>query len=65
MNPILNIASRAAINSGSYMLRCLDQLDKPFLRKKNIYIKNYVQNIIVDTIKSSYPDHQIMLEGLS
>ena len=63
MNPILNIASRAAINSGSYMLRCLDQLDKPFLRKKNIYIKNYVQNIIVDTIKSSYPDHQIMLEG--
>lgn len=64
MNPLLNIASRAAINSSIYMLRCLDQLDTHFLIKKNQHIKEYLENIVTSIIKNAYPNHHVNLQDM-
>lgn len=63
MNPLLNIASRAALISSNYMMRCLEQLEKPFLLKKNQQIKNYIEQIIINTIQISYPYHNIISQN--
>lgn len=64
MNPILNIASKAAINSSTYMLRCFEQLEKPFLQKKNRYVIDYVEKIAINTIKNAYPYHSVVSQNI-
>ncbi|MFI4819159.1 MAG: inositol monophosphatase family protein [Enterobacterales bacterium] len=65
MNPIINIAIRAARKAGDLINRFYESID--FLNKKknnNIYYINHisklVKNLIISIINKSYPDHSIL-----
>ncbi|NIN36308.1 MAG: inositol monophosphatase, partial [Gammaproteobacteria bacterium] len=67
MHPILNIAIRAARASGEAIVRSLEQVTKLEINEKSL--NDYVsevdkksEQIIIDTILKSYPEHGILAE---
>ncbi|PMH37564.1 inositol monophosphatase [Vibrio sp. 10N.286.49.B3] len=67
MHPMLNIAIRAARKAGNHIAKSLETVDKIEVSQKgnNDLVTNIAQEaeyIIIDTIKSSYPEHSIVAE---
>ncbi len=67
MHPMLNIAIRAARKAGNHIAKSLETPEKIEASQKgmNDFVTNVdkeAENIIVSTIKSSYPDHCIVAE---
>lgn len=67
MNPILNIAVKAARRAGKTILRYHDRIDQIVVQRKgqNDFVSevdHMAESDIVDTIHSSYPDHAIIAE---
>lgn len=67
MHPMLNIAVRAARNAGNVIARAFEQTDKVEIENKGIndFVTNIdkdAEQIIVDTIRKSYPAHSIVSE---
>lgn len=67
MHPMLNIAIRAARKAGNHIAKSLEVKDKIEVSKKgyNDFVTNIdkeAEALIIDTIKSSYPDHSIIAE---
>ena len=67
MHPMLNIAIRAARAAGDYIVRELDRIDdiSVDIKGKNDFVSEvdkHAENIIIDTIKNSYPDHAFLGE---
>ncbi|WP_371372923.1 inositol-1-monophosphatase [Thalassotalea aquiviva] len=67
MHPMLNIAIRAARSAGNVISRAFENLDKVELEAKgsNDFVTNIdrqAEQIIIDTIRKSYPDHSIVSE---
>ncbi|EIV1854324.1 inositol-1-monophosphatase [Vibrio vulnificus] len=67
MHPMLNIAIRAARKAGNHIAKSLENVDKieSTLKGTNDFVTNVdkeAETIIIDTIKSSYPEHCIVAE---
>ncbi len=67
MHPIVNIAVSAARSAGKVILRAQDQMDKLQVIEKgrNDYasqVDKAAEEIIIETIKKSYPNHAILAE---
>lgn len=67
MNPMLNIAVRAARDAGKLIVRYMDRVDRlPVISKeKNDFVTEVDQNaekLIVNTLKQAFPDHSILAE---
>lgn len=67
MQPMVNIALRAARQAGQIMLRAMDRLDTLEVEAKgrNDFVSNIdrdAENVIVDTLHKAYPDHGILGE---
>ncbi|CAM4061040.1 inositol-1-monophosphatase [Vibrio neonatus] len=67
MHPMLNIAIRAARKAGNHIAKSLETADKieVSLKGENDFMTNInkdAEHVIIDTIKSSYPDHSIVAE---
>lgn len=67
MHPMLNIAIRAARKAGNHITKSLETIDKIETTQKglNDFVTNIDQeaeHIIVNTIKTSYPEHSIIAE---
>lgn len=67
MNPMLNIAIRAAREAGKVIVRNIDRVDRlPVITKeKNDFVTEVDKNaeaVIIDAIKQAYPDHAILAE---
>jgi myo-inositol-1(or 4)-monophosphatase len=67
MHPMLNIAIRAARKAGNHIAKSLENTDKIESTQKgsNDYVTNVdkeAEALIIDTIKSSYPEHCIIAE---
>jgi myo-inositol-1(or 4)-monophosphatase len=67
MHPMLNIAIRAARKAGNHIAKSLETTDKieTSLKGNNDYVTNIAQEaeyMIIETIKSSYPEHSIICE---
>ncbi|WP_371188540.1 inositol-1-monophosphatase [Thalassotalea maritima] len=67
MHPMLNIAVRAARSAGNVIARAFEQTDKLEVEAKgtNDFVTNVdrqAEQIIIDTILKSYPDHSIVSE---
>ncbi|QBY05181.1 inositol-1-monophosphatase [Thalassotalea sp. HSM 43] len=67
MHPMLNIAVRAARSAGNVIARTFEQTDKIEIEAKgsNDFVTNVdtqAEQIIIDTILKSYPDHSIISE---
>jgi myo-inositol-1(or 4)-monophosphatase len=67
MHPMLNIAIRAARKAGNHIAKSHENSDKveTSLKGTNDYVTNVDQEaeaLIIDTIKTSYPDHSIIAE---
>ena len=67
MNPMLNIAVRAARDAGKLIVRYIDRVERlPVVTKeKNDFVTEVDQNaekLIVDTLKQAFPDHSILAE---
>lgn len=67
MQPILNIAIRAARTAGSVIVRQLDRIDSLEVKEKsrNDFVSEVdkrAEEIIIDTIHKAYPDHGILAE---
>ena len=67
MQPMLNIAVRAARNAGTIIARAFEQLDivQAELKGTNDFVTNVdreAEQAIIDTIKTSFPDHSIIAE---
>lgn len=67
MHPIVNIAVSAARSAGKVILRAQDQMDKLQIIEKgrNDYasqVDKAAEDIIIETIKKSYPNHAILAE---
>ncbi|MFI4847426.1 MAG: inositol monophosphatase family protein [Candidatus Makana argininalis] len=64
MNPIINIAIRAARKAGTLLNRFYESTDFSYIKKKNIFYINYitklVKNLIISIINKSYPTHNIL-----
>ncbi|MGJ3499841.1 Inositol-1-monophosphatase [Piscirickettsia salmonis] len=67
MQPIINIATRAARRAGALMLQRIDRLDTLKVAEKGI--GNYVSDVdksaestIIETIQKAYPEHTILSE---
>lgn len=67
MQPILNIASRAARSAGGIILRGLERLDTVQVSEKNhndfvTEIDKQSEKIIIEAIRKAYPNHAILGE---
>ncbi len=67
MHPMLNIAMRAARGAGNVISRAFENVDKIEVEAKggNDLVTNVdrqAEQIIIDTIRKSYPDHSIVSE---
>ncbi|MDC0609113.1 inositol-1-monophosphatase [Vibrio sp.] len=67
MHPMLNIAIRAARKAGNHIAKSLENADKIQSAQKgtNDFVTNVdkeAESIIIDVIKTSYPDHSIIAE---
>ncbi|WP_375752781.1 inositol-1-monophosphatase [Vibrio sp. HN007] len=67
MHPMLNIAIRAARKAGNHIAKSLENAEKIQTSQKgtNDFVTNVdkeAEAIIIDTIKSSYPEHSIIGE---
>ncbi|MDG3087226.1 inositol-1-monophosphatase [Vibrio hannami] len=67
MHPMLNIAIRAARKAGNHIAKSLENAEKIQSSQKgtNDFVTNVdkeAEAIIIDTIKSSYPEHSIIAE---
>lgn len=67
MQPMLNIAVRAARNAGKIIARAYEQLDlvQAELKGSNDFVTNVdkeAEEAIISTIKASYPDHSFVAE---
>lgn len=67
MHPMLNIAIRAARKAGNHIAKSLENVEKIESTQKgaNDFVTNVdkeAEAIIIDTIKTSYPDHSIVAE---
>ncbi len=67
MHPMLNIAIRAARKAGNHIAKSLENTDKIESTQKgsNDFVTNVdkeAEALIIDTIKSSYPEHCIIAE---
>ncbi|MUH72408.1 inositol-1-monophosphatase [Psychrosphaera haliotis] len=67
MQPMLNIAVRAARNAGKVIARAYEQLDmvKSELKGANDFVTNVdieAEQAIISTIQASYPDHSFVAE---
>lgn len=67
MQPMLNIAVRAARNAGKIIARAFEQLDmvKAELKGSNDFVTNVdkeAEEAIIQTIKASFPDHSFIAE---
>ncbi len=67
MNPMLNIGIRAARAAGDQIIRYIDRVqDLPVNSKgRNDFVSEVdrqAENIVIDTILKSYPDHSILAE---
>ncbi len=72
MHPMLNIAIRAARKAGNHIAKSLENAEKIQSTQKGsndfvTNVDNEAESIIIDVIKTSYPDHSIIAEesGLS
>ncbi|MBF4435990.1 inositol-1-monophosphatase [Vibrio anguillarum] len=67
MHPMLNIAIRAARKAGNHIAKSLENTEKIETTQKgtNDFVTNVdkeAETMIIDTIKSSYPEHSIVAE---
>jgi len=67
MNPMLNIAIRAARAAGDVIIRQIDHVqDLPVIKKsRNDFVTEvdkHAEMAIIDTLRNSYPDHAILAE---
>lgn len=67
MNPMLNIAVRAARKAGDIIARSCDQLGGLTIttKSKNDYVSEVdhrAEQIIIETLQKAYPDHSILAE---
>ncbi|ODN43795.1 inositol monophosphatase family protein [Piscirickettsia litoralis] len=67
MQPIINIATRAARRAGAIMLQRIDRLDTLKVSEKGIAdyvsdVDNSAEAAIIETIQKSYPEHAILSE---
>jgi len=67
MDPLANIAVRAARRAGSIILRSMDRLDSVQVRAKQqndfvTEIDKQAEQAIIDTIRKAHPDHGILAE---
>ncbi|NIQ16259.1 MAG: inositol monophosphatase, partial [Candidatus Dadabacteria bacterium] len=67
MHPMLNIAIRAARAAGNIIIRQIEHIqDLPVNTKgRNDYVTEVdkqAENIIIETLLNSYPDHAILAE---
>ena len=67
MNPMLNIAIRAARAAGNVILRNVDKVDRLNIEVKaqNDFVSQVdhkAEEAIIDTIRQAYPDHSILAE---
>ena len=65
MHPMLNIAIRAARMAGNHIAKSAENTDKIETTQKgqNDFVTNIdkeAEQLIIDTIKKSYPDHCII-----
>lgn len=67
MNPMVNIAVRAARNAGNVIVRNMDRLDRVRVEAKGL--NDYVSEVdrmaereIIDVLHRAYPDHRIVAE---
>lgn len=72
MHPIINIATKAARQAGTIILRAQDQIEnlKIIEKGRNDFVSQVdkaAEAVIIDTIKKAYPHHSILAEesGLS
>ena len=67
MHPMLNIAVRAARRAGAIISRSLNRMDEIRVEKKGhqdfvTQIDREAEAVIIDTLKTAYPDHGIVAE---
>jgi len=67
MQPIVNIALRAAREAGDLMLRALPELDQVEVESKSAndfvtQVDRAAETIIIKAIQRAYPDHEILAE---
>jgi myo-inositol-1(or 4)-monophosphatase len=67
MHPMLNIAIRAARAAGSLIVRYVDRVDSLNIKEKarNDFVSDVdrmAEQAIIETIRRSYPDHEILAE---
>ncbi len=67
MNPMLNIAIRAARAAGDAIIRQIDHIqDLPVIKKgRNDFVTEvdrHAELVIIETLRKSYPDHAILAE---
>lgn len=67
MNPMLNIAVRAARRAGNILMQGFERLDEIETTSKglNDYVTNFdksAENAIVEIIRAAYPEHTILTE---
>ena len=67
MQPMVNIAVRAARAAGDIIVRNMDRLDrlKVVTKQNNDFVSNVdhmAEEIIIATIKEAYPEHGILAE---
>ena len=67
MNPMLNIAIRAARAAGDVIIRQIDHVqDLPVVKKsRNDFVTEvdkHAEMVIIETLRKSYPDHAILAE---
>ncbi len=67
MQPMVNIALRAARRAGQMICRAVDRVDELLIEEKgrNDFVSDVDRNaeaIIIETIQKAYPDHSILAE---
>ncbi len=67
MNPLVNIAVRAARAAGTIITRNMDRIDRLTIatKRSNDFVSEVdhkAEQAIIDTIKQSYPDHGVFAE---
>ena len=67
MHPMLNIGIRAAHAAGDQIVRYLDRAQGINAQEKSrndfvTEVDKFAENIIIETIKKSYPEHGILAE---
>ena len=67
MHPMLNVAVKAARLAGKIITRAADNLDVLTVRHKSLNdlvseVDRAAEDVIIETIKKTYPDHSILAE---